>query len=176
MSATLQIVERIGDETELLTSGGYVHLLNSDVHSPQTPDGYSPLLLSHRNPYSYERWIRARFTGTYLSVRATKFWADNLVVPSGWAVKYGITDTWAPPVATASSIATTNVPRTIPSTSNVDDTGVLTGPGENYSKWIVIQAHVTNFSAITPGPLLGSTGTEVVIPTMIHYHFGWIES
>lgn len=175
MSAGATVQEAVGAEMDLVATSGYVHLLSLDEHSNQVADGYTAAILNSRKPYSVERWIRLVFSGSYVSIVSIKFWADNLVVPAGWTVKYGVSPSYVTPTRQASSIATHAVPTNLPSGPNISGS-LLTGPGANYSPWVVIQAHVTDFADVQQGSLLGQTGTEVIVPTMIHYHFGWNES
>lgn len=174
--STSVVQEAIGPVMDISEPSGYVHLLSLDEHSIQDPLGYQAAVLTVRKPYSFERWIRVAFSGTdpYV-VQSIKFWANNLALPAGWDVRFGISDTYRAPSRAASSIATLPVPTIPPSGPNVSGL-LMNGPGTNYSPWVVIQAHVTDFGAVQSGSLLGQTGTEVIVPTMIHYHFGWNES
>jgi len=173
VSTYVSIEEAIGPEMKLAPADYFVHLLSLDVHSIQAAEGYKAGILTARHPYSFERWIRAVFVSDR-EVQSIRFWADNLALPPGWDVRFGVSDTYHRPVNVASSIATLPVPTSSPSGANVS--AALLEPGTNRAPWVVIQAHVTDFGLVEQGPLLGQTGTEVIVPTMIHYHFGWNES
>lgn len=173
MSLTMTFQEATdGPDLMTIPSDGYVHLLNTDTHSNQSDVGYFVAELSPDAPYSFERWLRAEFTGTY-SIRKFRFWAE-LTIPAGWEIKWGASNTFATPVDTASSIAVNALPTSDPGTQNCGGTSEVTD-GTHHSEWIVLQAHVPDFSAIEPGPMLGTTGGEVINPALIAYHFTWTE-
>lgn len=154
-----------------LAPNGFVHLLGTDEHSNQHDVGYARSELSPDSPYSFERWLRIKFFGTTYSVRTFRFWA-TVTVPDGWELKFGSASDYAQPTNDASSIATNAVPTSDPGTENCGGATDVSD-GTNYSDWIVLQAHVPDFSAVAPGPMLGSTGGEVVNPVLIQYHFTW---
>lgn len=175
MSATVVIEEAIGPAGDLQTLGSYVHLLSADVHSRQAAGAWADSELTPSSPRSYERWLRMKLTGSYGSVGFFRFWAPNLEVPDGWAIRLGHTDSYQRPTDGVSSIATTDLPISTPGEANAGS-AFLPGPGPRYSEWIVVQASITDFAVVSAGPVMASTGIEVVTPTLINFTFGWFES
>lgn len=177
MSAVMTVEEAVGPDMDLVDLDVYLFLLSLDEHSNQNPNGFEDAVLRGSNPRSYERWVRMRFDSSFGRVGLFRFWAQSLFVPPGWALKFGSTPTYATPTDAVSSIATTNVPITPPATANCGGMPSFEpGTGTEYSEWIVIQAVITDFSLVNPGPMIASTGTEFVTPTFIAFDFSWYES
>jgi len=60
--------------------------------------------------YSYERWFRIKFTGTFNSITNCRFFRSaGATLPTGVDLLAGSTETPATPVDTASTIATTTL-------------------------------------------------------------------
>jgi len=100
--------------------------------------------------YSYEKWIKGRFTGSFTSVDNLIFWKSDGDYVTGETMKYtGQATTFATPINTVSTNATTAVPITEPATANVSIgeslTGSLTATGD--SDFIVLQASVTSYAS-----------------------------
>lgn len=173
MVARVTLVEAVGpsgveEETEFL------HLLGIDAHSAERlyyalyalkPD------LDGSPVYSWERWCRFKFEPTFTYVTDFYFWVPGLVVPTGWTIRYGSTDTYRQPTNSPSVIAVNELPTSKPEAPNVGGLTPLDGSEVRYSDWIVLQASVSGDAAL--GPMLGFEGAE---PDFIEYRFDWTES
>lgn len=172
MTAVAQIIEAIGVSEDDLAVGSLA-LLASDEHSTVSYGG-DPLVPG-ANPsdwvYSYERWFRVQLSGDYVSVAAYRVWVPSLVIPGGWEVHFGTTDSYATPVDTASAIATGPVPTSDPGPTSPNAGGgtPVTGPGTTYSDWIVLQARAQGGSP--PGPILGFDYLGVALPLLFEFHW-----
>lgn len=179
--ASVAVEEAVGPNRDIIQLGSRLHLLGSDIHSPQTDYGFATAGMSQASSgtvYSYERWVRLRFEPTYNTLRAFRLWAPNLAgMPPGWTVKYGTTSSYSTPVNAASSVATTPVPTSDPGRNAPNAGGVSrligTGRDPQFSDWIVLQASA-DVSVIGPGPVLGFSLEGTVIP--IQFMFAWIET
>ena len=107
---------------------------------------------------SYERWVRlALDTANSHSITALSFTAHP-VLPTGVTIKYGVTDTPATPVNTASTIAT----HTLDSDHVIWDTNTYDANSDR-SRYLVLQMAVA--SDATSGPITQNGLT-----------FGWTQS
>lgn len=96
---------------------------------------------------SYEVWLRGKWSGTFNKIENLQFFKSSGGPDSGISIKWdgaGNT-TYVTPVATASSIATTDVPTADPGTANVSIAGSVAGnlTAAGYSDYIVLQAQTT---------------------------------
>lgn len=178
MSATVDVIEQIGSGDAALTDQ-FVHLLSGDIHSSQTAAGFALAPVPDVGSgvaYTYERWIRLRFTPPFSSVFSFRFWVSNLdVPPSGWTLTWGTTPNFQPPVNVASSIAVSALPTSDPGRVSPNAGGLtrLAGTGTQYSDWIVLQAAV-DMSVAPPGPILGYGTGGALNPLQLN--FAWIET
>jgi len=132
-----------GTPTDLGESGNLFNFKSAD---DATAANYTsnPIVAGEN---SYEVWLRAHFTGTFNTVDNIQFWMSTDFSPNtGLAVKWeGAEVTYATPVATTSTVATTAVPTSDPGTANVSIGGSLGGSltAAGYSDYIVLQLQTT---------------------------------
>jgi len=107
--------------------------------------------------YSYERWTRGHWTGTFTQISAVTFWKSNGTPGTGLTLNAGDkgNQTYVTPVVTASSVATAEIPAT-------QGAGLSLAYATNYCDYIVLQL------------VVGTTETQGYMPT-ITYSFGWNE-
>lgn len=118
--------------------------------------------------YSYSKWVRANYSGTFTRIDNLQFWmsasgsgyvtGETLYV-SATTASYGGTDTFVTPTNTVDAQANNAMPVADPAASNIGIggslTGSLTGAGE--SDFIVVQASITG--AASAGPVQQKTFT-----------------
>lgn len=167
------VEEAVGPTQDIQTPVGYLHLLSTDHHTVAAVDGYMSAPLNEQQPNSYERWIRVRFEQPFSYITGLRFWAPNLVIPDGWSLLWGLSDTYHQPTNAVSSIAVHDVPTSDPGAPNCGPAPI--GTGTRYSAWIVLQARVTDFSKIEAGPMMSDHGTEAETPISIEYRLEWSE-
>jgi len=96
--------------------------------------------------YSYEKWLKALFTGSFTRIENLQFWKSAGAYVTGETIKWtGNYTTYTVPIQTVSTIATTAVPTADPGTANVGIGGSLSGSlvATGYSDFILLQASVT---------------------------------
>jgi len=98
--------------------------------------------------HSYEKWIQAAFSGTFSVIDNIQFWKSAGDYVTGETIDWsGVTAaaSFATPVATESSVATTVLPTADPGTANVWIAGSLSGTltSAGSSDYIVMQLHTT---------------------------------
>ena len=110
--------------------------------------------------YSYERWMKLKFSGTFNKIENIKAWHSAGSLSDGnLDLKAGVTDTGATPVNTASSVATTTLTSWDAEGEAFDLTpsgGITSSPG--YSKYLVTQLVVPS-TVTTPGDIGSQTIT-----------------
>lgn len=136
-----------GTSVDLGNTGNLFNFKNADT---ATASDYStnPIVASDtaNQGRSYEVWMRAHFTGTFTSITNIQFWRSTDFAPNTGLTLYwkGTEVTYATPVTTDSTVATTGVPTSDPGTANVSIGGSLAGtlaaPG--YTDYIVLQLDV----------------------------------
>ena len=96
--------------------------------------------------YSYEKWIRGLWTGSFTRIENLKFWMSGTgPYVTGETIKMtGLATQYATPITVVSTIATTVMPTAEPS-ANVSIGGTTTASlvATGYSDFIVIQASIT---------------------------------
>lgn len=99
--------------------------------------------------YSYEKWIRASWGGSFTRIDNVKFWKSAGAYLAGGVEVINFTGqrtTYATPTNSASSFATSAVPTAEPGSPNVsvggNVSGSLTAPGT--TDFIVLQASITS--------------------------------
>lgn len=137
--------------TETTTSNKYAHLLNSDAaddgNGYESNQIYSPLTGTN---YSYERWMRFIFTGTFNLIENIKVYKSSGTLSDGNLVlNAGETATGVTPVNTSSSIATSAIPTVIGSAIDITPTNPIDTDGEK-TDYFVIQLVVPS-TVTTPG-------------------------
>lgn len=145
-----------GTRVDLGASGNLFNFKNAD---DATPGNYTsnPITASDtaNQGRSYEVWLQAHLTGTFNRIDNLQFWMSTNFSPSTGLTVYwkgnGQT-TYATPVNTDSTVATSTVPTADPGTANVSVsqngsglTGYLNAAG--YSDYIVLQLDVATTAA-----------------------------
>lgn len=95
--------------------------------------------------YSYEKWIKANFTGTFTSISNIKFWKSAGAYVTGESINFtGQKTAYVTPTESASSYATSAVPTAEPAV-NVSIGGSLSGSliAAGSSDFIILQASIT---------------------------------
>ena len=109
--------------------------------------------------YSYERWMRLRFSGTFNLIDNIKAWhSAGTLSDANLDLLAGVTDTGATPTDSQSSVATTTLTGWDSEGEALDLTpsgGISSSPG--YSKYLVVQLEVPS-TVTTPGDI----GTQTI--------------
>ena len=97
--------------------------------------------------YSYEKWVKANFTGSFTRIDNIQFWKSAGSYVTGETIAWtGQEVTYVAPTQTGSTKATVAVPTSDPGTANVSIGGSLSGSltGTGNSDFILLQASITN--------------------------------
>lgn len=167
------VEEATGASCDRLDLDGYLHLLAADMHTSPRDDGYRSAPLTAAHPCSYERWFRVRFEPPFTYIYGLRFWAPNLMLPSGWQISWGTSEEYRQPTRAPSSVAVQDVPTSEPDAVNF---AVRPLPGEDgiaYSPWAVLQARLVG--DVPAGPAIVEHGPELDVPVLIVYHLDWSE-
>lgn len=102
-----------------------------------------------RNTNSFEKYLRAYFSGTYTEISSLKFWKSLGAYGAGETIKAATNKTYVQPVATTSTVATSDVPIVVGSAltlQSAEGAATITkGSGvSGYSKYLVLQMQTTN--------------------------------
>lgn len=109
--------------------------------------------------YSFERWVRLRVDSAP-ALGVANFWFETSGdLPDGVVVRFGVTDTPATPVATASAVATRELQ---PDRRYIFDTNTYAASGD-HTRYLVFQEQVA--SDVDPGAI-----------DPLDYTFGWVEA
>lgn len=132
-----------GTEWPASGSAGNCNYMNVDGVD-ETGTGYQeksiPPPASGTN-YSYERYMRAKFSGTFNQIDNMKIWHDaGTLSDTNLDLCAGVATSYATPVNTDSAIATTTLPGWDTEGEALDITNILTSEG--YSKYLVQQLDV----------------------------------
>lgn len=102
--------------------------------------------------YSYERWMRVKFTGTFNLVENVKVWKSaGTLSDVNLALFVGESTTGVTPVVTDSSIATTAMPTTEGTAIDITPTAAIDADGD-YTDYLVVQLDVPS-TVTTPGDI-----------------------
>ena len=96
--------------------------------------------------YSYEKWVKANFSGSFTRIDNVQFWKSAGAYVTGETMKWtGSYTTYAAPTTTVSSYATTALPTADPATANVMIGGSLSGSltTTGSSDFVILQTSVT---------------------------------
>lgn len=96
--------------------------------------------------YSYEKWIKANFSGSFTRIDNIQFWKSAGAYVTGETINWtGQQTTYDTPTTSASAYATAAVPTADPGTANVSIGGSLSGSLETAgsSDYIILQTSVT---------------------------------
>jgi hypothetical protein len=141
-----------------------LNLLGANVASGSdttTAPAANPIALpASGTNYSYERWCRAHFTGSFTSITNIGFFKYAGSLGTGVGINEGTTaGAFATPVNTASSVATAGIPTSAGSATTVGPASITTA---GYSQYVVLQMTVA------------STASSGVVATQT-YRFTWQE-
>ena len=148
--------------TELPATGSAVNvnMYNQDSYdsSGTTYQSYPITVPSSGTAYSYERWLKGRWSSTYNLIENILFWKSaGSYSDAALSIKAGETDTGVTPVNTASAVATVAVPTTVGTAIDVTPPGGITSsPG--YCDFVVMQLNVPS-TVVTPGDIGTQTFT-----------------
>jgi len=102
--------------------------------------------------YSYERWLKGKFNGTFNSITNVKVWKSSGTLSDGnLALFIGETDTGVTPVDTNSSVATTAMPTTEGTAIDITPAGGISNDGDK-TDFAVVQLDVPD-TVTTPGDI-----------------------
>jgi len=160
MAVTCNLIICTGTNAATETSAGSdadnLNLLNDDsVDTGGTDYMSKPITkLSSGTAYSYERWARLEFTGTFNAITNVKFYKSaGSLSDAGLDVKAGTTATGVTPVNTSSSVATTTLTGWDSSGEAIDITpsGGISNSGDK-TDYMVFQLSVAD-TTTTPGDI-----------------------
>jgi len=140
MVATFAWVEYLSNATDTATPTNLN--LGSTIAANLAPSTY-PITAG---TYSYEKWVKANFSGSFTRIDNIQFWKSAGAYVTGESIKWtGEQTEYAAPTNSASSYADTTVPTADPGTANVSIGGNLSGSltAEGNSDFIILQASVT---------------------------------
>jgi len=165
MAATVELKIYTGTNagTENPSSGDATNwnLMSVDQYDSTGTDyqDYPIQVPSSGTNYSYERWMRLRFSGTFNKIENIKAWhSAGTLSDANLDLKAGVTDTGVTPTNSESSIATTTLASWDSESEALDLTpsgGITSSPG--YSKYLVVQLVVPS-TVTTPGDI----GTQTI--------------
>lgn len=102
--------------------------------------------------YSYERWMRVKFNGTFNLIDNIKVWKSSGTLSDGnLSLFAGSTATGVTPTNADSSVATTAMPTTEGGAINITPTNSIDADGE-YTDYLVVQLDVPS-TVTTPGDI-----------------------
>ena len=96
--------------------------------------------------YSYEKWIKASFTGSFTRIENIQFYKSAGAYVTGELINFtGQVETYVAPTTSGSSYATALVPTADPGTANVSIGGSLAGSltATGLSDFVILQTTVT---------------------------------
>ena len=140
MVATFGWVEYLSNATATATPTNLN--LGSTIAANLAPSTY-PITAG---TYSYEKWIKANFSGSFTRIDNIQFWKSAGAYVTGESISWaGEPTSYVAPTNAASSIATAAVPTADPGTANVSIGGSLSGSltAAGDSDFIILQASVT---------------------------------
>lgn len=148
-----------GTEYPTTGSAGNCNYMSTDAYDSTGTDYQSnPIPVPESGTsYSYERWVRAKFSGTFNKIDNMKIWHDaGSLSDTHLDLCAGVGATYATPVNTDSSVATTTLTGWDSEAEALDITPTdgLTSPG--YSKYLVQQLDVPS-TVTTPGDIGSQT-------------------
>lgn len=159
MAVTLVTSETHGAAAgTVVDSTTQINLIGTDAASGGSGSAFSPLQIpAAGTTYSYERFIRAKFNGTFATVNNVKFYKSAGTLGTGYTIKAASrgASAYTTPVNTASSYATADVP-TVVGSALTASAGDISSAG-SYSQYIVLQAQVA--TTATTGSATAATYT-----------------
>ena len=102
--------------------------------------------------YSYERWTRLKYTGTFNSITNVKVWKSaGTLSDVNLDLNAGETTTGVTPVDSASSVATAEVPTSEGTAIDITPAGGISSSGD-FTDYLVLQLEVPS-TVTTPGDI-----------------------
>jgi len=139
MSATFQWSESNG-VSETVTDG--ISNLNfGSVDSPNLSPSSYPIVAGQN---SFEKFIRAKFSGSFTEISNMKFWKSSGDYKTGEVIKAAANVSYSTPTSSTSIIATSDIPTSEGSALSIqasDGNSKITSPG--YTKYICLQLQTT---------------------------------
>lgn len=132
-----------GTTADLGSSGNLFNFKNSD--SLTSAADYTSYPITAGNS-SYEVWLRGHWTGTFNQIQNLQFYKSSGTLEDGVTIEWeGEETTYATPVSSGSTVATTAIPESDPGTANVSIGGELTGSlsTAGFSDYVVLQLNTT---------------------------------
>lgn len=139
--------EPVGDATNW-------NLMSTDDYD-STGTGYqaAPItILASGTAYSYERWLKVEFTGTFNAITNVLAWKSaGTLSDAGLTLYVGETDTGVTPVNTNSSVATTAMPTTEGTAIDITPAAGISSDGDK-TDFLVVQLDAAD-TVTTPGDI-----------------------
>ena len=130
------------------------NLMSTDAYDSTGTDYQdNPItVLESGTAYSYERWMKVRFDGTFNAIENVIAWKSaGTYSDAGISINAGETDTGATPVDTSSSIATAAIPTTEETAIDITPSGGIEDDGD-FTDFLVAQLVVAD-TTTTPGDI-----------------------
>jgi len=171
MASTFDFNETYGTSPGTSGDTDYVNLLAADIASganATTVPAANPVVIPGSGyAYSYERYIRGHWTGTFTSISDVYFWKQSGALPTGVKIKAlkkaSSPTVYATPIVTASTHAGTDGNEGTTTNDIPTSTGTINPAyASNYSDYIVMQLVVSDAASS------GATSD-------LTYRFGWNE-
>jgi hypothetical protein len=140
MAAVFEFSESNGAGEVVQDNIANLNFGNTDAYELVTADW--PIVASEN---AYEKYIRAKFSGTFTEISNMKFWKSVGAYVTGEDVKAAANVAYTQPVKTTSSVATVTIPVTEGTALAIEEaggvTGLITSPG--YTKYLCLQLQTT---------------------------------
>jgi hypothetical protein len=167
MAATADLKAYTGTGAATETAAGNWNLMSIDSYDTSGVQYRSERVQTPTtgSAYSYERWLRLKFSGSFTSISDLKVYhSAGTLSDANFDLLAGTTTSAATPITTASAVATTTLTGwdSVGEAINISVGGAIIAPG--YSNYLVIQFKVTS-SATTSGDIGNHT-----------LYFMWTES
>lgn len=108
--------------------------------------------------YSFERWIRGKFTGTFNSITNVLFWKSaGTLSDVNLAVNAGENTTGVTPIDSVSTIATSAIPTTEGTAIDITPAGGISVSGD-FTDYVIMQLAIPS-TVTTPGDIGSQTVT-----------------
>ena len=113
---------------------------------------------SSSSAYSFERWLRLKFNGTFNAITSVKFWKSAGTLSDGaLIITAGESASGVTPVITNSTIATAAIPTVEGSAIDITPAGGISSSGD-FTDYAIIQLEVPS-TVVTPGDIGSQTIT-----------------
>ena len=161
MSATATVMVCTGTSAGTETSASNLNLMSTDAYDSTGTDyqSHKIRIQDSGTNYSYERWFRVKYTGTFNAIENVKVWHSAGSLSDGnLDLKAGETDTGATPTDSQSTIATTTLTSWDTEAEAIDITpsGGISNDGDE-TDYCVIQLEVPDTVTTT-----GDIGSQTI--------------